>query len=285
MVMEQHSFDSYIRIICSNVSIVIKQRAERLRKAYLKINIQNRNGCPYDLGITSHGAVKINNDAREGRIVYTFPEVTVFRSNFTKSTERRTIVCKSGYNIILVMTSCCESIPHILKKRAPWFDPFNVQIIENPDVLIVDLTFLIDTIKHFKKNYTIDIVLSIGELDATLNVFAMYWDDNSTDRYLIGTVTLESNLIDDRLYKKIRIMAKSNFVLTRDSTDLLKVVPLPIVICPLSPVVVLDRHTVQENQVILFNDRLLPNYDLVKLDNSTLLITDVVSNAAKGLII
>uniref|UniRef100_A0A915HJQ3 Uncharacterized protein n=1 Tax=Romanomermis culicivorax TaxID=13658 RepID=A0A915HJQ3_ROMCU len=51
------------------------------------------------------------------------------------------------------------------------------------------------------------------------------------------------------------------------------------------PVVVLNRQSAQENPVILYSNHLLPNYSLVKLDDSTLIITNLVSNMAKGLII
>uniref|UniRef100_A0A915HVG8 Uncharacterized protein n=1 Tax=Romanomermis culicivorax TaxID=13658 RepID=A0A915HVG8_ROMCU len=70
-----------------------------------------------------------------------------------------------------------------------------------------------------------------------------------------------------------------------DSTNLLRIEPLPIVVCPLSPVVHLSRHVVQKNHVIMFNDRSLPNYDLVKLEDSTLIVTNLASDIAKSHVI
>uniref|UniRef100_A0A915K3G9 Uncharacterized protein n=1 Tax=Romanomermis culicivorax TaxID=13658 RepID=A0A915K3G9_ROMCU len=204
-----------------------------------------------------------------------------------ESNERRAIECKSGYNVILVMVSCCESIQDILGKREMWFDPFTLEITESPDVLVIDFTYVIDLVNGSIEAYAMDMKLTqnLDNHEVTLDVFASTWNDGSMNKYLIGTITFKSDLIDNMLYKRIKITAKYNFILTRDkSTGHLRIEPLPIIVCPFSPVVVLDRHSVQENQVILFDDRSFPNYNLVKLDSSTLLITDVLSNAGKGLI-
>uniref|UniRef100_A0A915JD43 Uncharacterized protein n=1 Tax=Romanomermis culicivorax TaxID=13658 RepID=A0A915JD43_ROMCU len=144
-----------------------------------------------------------------------------------------------------------------------------------------------DLVNHSIEAYAMDIELTqnLDIHEVTLDVFASSWENGSMDKHLIGTITFKSDPIDNMLYKKVKITAKHNFILTRDeSTGHLRVVPLPITVCPFSPTVMLDRHSVYKNQVILFDDRSLPNYDLVKLDNTTLLITDVLSNAGKGLI-
>uniref|UniRef100_A0A915KGJ4 Uncharacterized protein n=1 Tax=Romanomermis culicivorax TaxID=13658 RepID=A0A915KGJ4_ROMCU len=254
-------------------------------------------GVLFDNFKWSASITKLNAYSERDDEIFTLTEYEILINNttmpfsFFKSdgelNDRRAIKCKSGYNVILVMTSCCESILDILGKRAMWFDPFTVEIVESPEVLVIDFTHIIDLVNRSIEAYAMDFKLTqnLDNHEVTLDVFASSWNDGYMDKYLTGTITFKSDLIDNMLYKKIKITAKHNLIFIRDdSTGHLRVVPLPIIVCPFSPVIVLDRHSVQENQVILFDDRSFPNYDLVKLDDSTLLITDVLSNAGKGLI-
>uniref|UniRef100_A0A915JQB5 Uncharacterized protein n=1 Tax=Romanomermis culicivorax TaxID=13658 RepID=A0A915JQB5_ROMCU len=161
-------------------------------------------------------------------------------------------------------------------------------MIEKPDVLLIDLTPLTDSLKNFKNHPIMEIKLIQDDerQQATLDVVVVPWSEGLKATYPMGQIFLKNNLIDNVLYKNVKITARFNFIITKDvSSNLLEVVPLAVDVSPLSPVVVLDRHSVEENQVIMFSDRLLLNYDLVILDDSTLIITNLVSNLAKSLII
>uniref|UniRef100_A0A915JEJ7 Uncharacterized protein n=1 Tax=Romanomermis culicivorax TaxID=13658 RepID=A0A915JEJ7_ROMCU len=431
VITEQHYNDSELEIVCSNISIVVKKQQEGLYFSRLYgIRVSNAQGCPYYLEITSHGSVNIDNQATNGKTVYTFPNVTgevnmnldnnrgtmthsimwktisiteirdvyivvisldlmiyqfgftfkgykttltlyngtnstqlmfadglqltfkdnsfvvemlfprskgqlydrynqlfdnfrgaplalnaysdrddelfvltkneirfnrttmpfsFFVTNYNQSIDEKVIKCKRGYNVILIKPSVSKAtMQHILEKRAPWFDSFAIEMREELDFLIIDFTAVLDFMVEHINNTLMEFALiqNIYKQQVTINVSAASWINKLKKKYPIGSFVLKSDLINSQLFKRVKIMAQTNFIIMNDEQIFfLRILPLPINVSPLSPVVVLNRHSVQENHVIVFKDRSLPNYDLIELDDSTLIITNLASSIVKSYVI
>uniref|UniRef100_A0A915L936 Uncharacterized protein n=1 Tax=Romanomermis culicivorax TaxID=13658 RepID=A0A915L936_ROMCU len=86
-------------------------------------------------------------------------------------------------------------------------------------------------------------------------------------------------------WKLVRILTKSEFVLEMNWLGKLEMKPVQKTVDPLNPVVILDTNTVEYGQTIFFKDRVLINYDLMRVTESILVVTNLASNMMKGFLL
>uniref|UniRef100_A0A915I8W8 Uncharacterized protein n=1 Tax=Romanomermis culicivorax TaxID=13658 RepID=A0A915I8W8_ROMCU len=203
-------------------------------------------------------------------------KLSIFETSDKENPPVKQIKCNQGYNIVLIKPTCCTNLTAIINDGAKVFQVVILELEHNMHELGLDLTLVTDAIDEWNTPYYLEIEPIVHHSSMVLLINMIVREEITP--YRIGAIRL-NDVISLENYKKVKVSAKSDFILEYNNTSMTpKVTPLPRVICPFSPIVVLNPFVVERGQTILFNDRIMTNYDLVELDNSTLLITNMVSD-------
>uniref|UniRef100_A0A915JJX6 Uncharacterized protein n=1 Tax=Romanomermis culicivorax TaxID=13658 RepID=A0A915JJX6_ROMCU len=187
-----------------------------------------------------------------------------------------------GYNVHFIIPDKCQlgKIPH---KTIDWlFLDRDLDVTASIDALIIDLSLVMERLNIISKSSRLDVNLKIVENSLNLEVNAHIQHDEKNISLRAGGVHLRHIMYNNQ-YKAVRILTKSEFILEMDLSGKLEMKPVQKIVDPLNPVVILDMDTVEYGQTIFFTDRALINYDLVRVSESILVITNLASNMMKGL--
>uniref|UniRef100_A0A915IA59 Uncharacterized protein n=1 Tax=Romanomermis culicivorax TaxID=13658 RepID=A0A915IA59_ROMCU len=266
-----------VHIFCDLKTVVVTGN----KKIPTKILLTGED-CRYDLTLMLREYVNVTSIAKYGKINYKFDSLTVFHIG-SEDQQSVKIKCNSGYNAVLVSPTNLTAT--ITEDESEWFKLVNVEVEQDTEALTVDLTLVTDTFDQLNELYYLHIDSSVNNSSILLDVHVTIQNDEKTTSYKIGSIDLHGIMIDDK-YKKVKVSAKSDFIFEADDNyKTWRLIPSPRVISPFSPIVVLDPFVVEKNQTILFDSRVMNNYDVVELDDSTLLITNMASDMIKSLIL
>uniref|UniRef100_A0A915I1V3 Uncharacterized protein n=1 Tax=Romanomermis culicivorax TaxID=13658 RepID=A0A915I1V3_ROMCU len=233
----------------------------------------------YKAGVLMHGLSERDRD------YFTLLNGTIKRDGrrmlFSVSTNDMTynFECNAGYNILLVNLPSCEmEMPTRLERGIETLVIHGSPFV---DYLDIDLTPITDYLSEISLNYSsIKITPSMnkGVLNLSVTTSNLPWK-----QYHLGNIILLDILSDD-WYKKVTIKEKIDFTLHPDKSGNIRLIP-QIKISPLHSIVIFDENSVEEYEDLLFVDRPLINYNLIMIDNSTLVITNAAVDAMKTFVL
>uniref|UniRef100_A0A915JJL8 Uncharacterized protein n=1 Tax=Romanomermis culicivorax TaxID=13658 RepID=A0A915JJL8_ROMCU len=195
--------------------------------------------------------------------------------------------CKEGYNVFVFHPFCYPSqrpkVEGVSQELLTCFSSAVIDIDQEFDFLILDMTTLTFYMDKKDKFYDIYIQSEVSG-DTMILKFIGNRLNNNTYYYAwnIGSITLK-NILRNGQYKKLKIMAKSDFVLTPNDHGEIEATPLPKAVCPFSRLVVLEHHVIEEGQTFLFNDRIPTAFDVIRIQSS-LVITNLAHKITESLI-